>query len=100
MAQKNLLSRFVPTGYLSHVQLTGDANSYTTNGFTFSLADFGFVDSFDEIIAIERSGLYTIDVDIANMLLKVLVDPGTGLAEVANGGSTAGLVVDLWAFGR
>lgn len=97
---KALVSRFVPTGYLSHVQLQGDANSYTTGGVQFGLGDFNFVDSIDEVIAVVQAGAFVCEWIPANMALRVETDPGTGLAEVANGGSTAGLVVDLFAFGR
>jgi hypothetical protein len=98
--QLNTLSRFVPTGYLAHIQLTGDANTYTTGGFLVGLAPFQFVDSIDDCILVEQSGLYAVEWVPATNALRVLVDPGTGLAEVANGGSTAGLVVDIYAFGR
>jgi hypothetical protein len=98
--QKSLISRFVPSDYLAHVQLTGDANSYTTGGFQFGLPDFQLSDSLDDLICIEQSGLYVVEWNPATLQLKVLTDPGTGLAEVANNGSTAGLIVDLFAFGR
>ena len=98
--QKSLVSRFVPSDYLSHVQLTGDSNSYTTGGFQFGLSDFQLQDSIDDMIVIEQSGLFVVEWIPSTLQLKVLQDPGTGLAEIANNGSTAGLIVDLYAFGR
>jgi hypothetical protein len=97
---KTPIARFVPTGYLSHVQLAGDANTYTTGGFAFALPDFGFVDSIDEVIAVVSQGAFVVEWVPSTSSLRVQTDPGTGLAEVANGGSTAGLQVDLYAFGR
>ncbi len=94
------VSRFVPTGYLSHVTLTGDANSYVTGGWVLTPATFGFVDSIDEVIAVVSGGAYVVQWIPATSALKVQTDPGTGLAEVGNGGSTAGLQVELYAFGR
>lgn len=97
---KTQISRFVPTGYRSHIQLNGDANTYTTGGFAVSPADFGFVDSYDEVIAVVSQGNFVVEWIPSTNSLRVQNDPGTGLAEVANGGSTAALQVDLYAFGR
>ena len=98
--QASLLSRFVPTGYLAHLQLAGDSNTYTTGGFVLGVAAFSFVDSIDEVIAVVQQGAFTVEWVPSTLALRVQTDPGTGLAEVGNGGSTAGLVVDLYAFGR
>lgn len=94
------ISKFVPTGYLSHVQLNGDANTYPTGGFPLSPATFGFVDSYDEVLAVVSQGAFIVEWVPSTNSLRVQTDPGTGLAEVANGGTTAGLQVDLYAFGR
>lgn len=94
------LARFVPTGYLSHTQLTGDSNTYTTGGFAINPAMFQFVDSIDDLIAVVSAGAFVVEWVPSTSSLKVLNDPGTGLAEVANGGSTSGLQVDMYAFGR
>jgi len=98
--QKTLIQRFVPSDYLSHVQLTGDANSYTSGGFPFALSDFQLTDSIDDMLIIVQSGPYTAEWVPSTLSLRIETDPGTGLAEVGNGGSTAGLIVDLYAFGR
>lgn len=98
--QKSLISRFVPSDYLAHVQLTGDSNSYTTGGFQMLLSDFSLQESIDDMVVIEQSGLYVVEWNPGSLLLKVLQDPGSGLAEIANNGSTTGLIVDLFAFGR
>lgn len=94
------LARFAPTGYLSHIQVAGDANTYATGGFVLSPASFGFVDSYDDVWAVVSGGAYMVEWVGGTNSLKVLTDPGSGLAEVGNGGSTAGLQVDLYAFGR
>ena len=98
--QTNLTARFVPTGYLAHVQLTGDANTYPTGGFPITLGMFGFVDSIADLIATVSGGAFTVEWVPSTSSLRVLTDPGTGLAEVGNGGSTSGLQVDMYAFGE
>jgi hypothetical protein len=94
------INKFVPTGYLSHIQLVGDANTYTTGGFPLGPASFGFVDSYDDVWAVVSQGAFVVEWIPSTNSLRVQTDPGTGLAEVANNGSTSGLQVDLYAFGR
>lgn len=97
---KTLAARFVPDGYLAHVQLQGDANTYATGGFPFLPSDFQFSDSIDDAWAVVSGGAFVVEWVPSTQSLRVETDPGTGLAEVANGGSTAGLQVDIFAFGR
>ena len=94
------ITKFVPVGYLSHIQLAGDSNTYQTGGFQLSPQSFGFADSYDDVWAIVSGGAYVVEWVPTTNSLRVLTDPGSGLAEVANAGSTAGLQVDLFAFGR
>lgn len=98
--QTTLAARFVPTGYLSHVQLQGDANTYQTGGFPLTPAMFQFVDSIADLWAVVSAGAFVVEWVPSTSSLRVLTDPGTGLAEVGNGGSTAGLQVDMYAFGE
>lgn len=98
--QAMLTARFVPTGYLAHVQLQGDSNTYVTGGFPITLAMFGFVDSIQDLIAVVSAGAFVVEWVPGTSSLRVLNDPGTGLAEIANNGSTSGLQVDMYAFGE
>ena len=94
------LARFVPTGYFAHTQLTGDANTYATGGFPITLAMFQFVNVIQDLIAVVSAGAFVVEWVPSTSSLRVLTDPGTGLAEVSNGGSTAGLQVEMYAFGE
>ncbi len=105
--QTALIQKFVPgASYMSHVQLTGDANTYPTGGFALTPSMFNFVDSIDFVLPFSQapnSGELepewvppTIAGTGGNLRLIV---SSTG-SELGNGGNSSGAIFDLYAFGR
>lgn len=93
-------------GYWSHITLTGDANSYVTGGVPLTPAIFGFANSIDFVLpfaqapaaaAVDPQWIPPAVVGTGGNLRLVVSSTG---AEVANAGSTAGVIIDLYAYGR
>lgn len=91
--------------YIQQLTVQGDANSYTTNGIPLAPSDFGFNNSIDiawvVVRGVNAAALWAELIPNASnngYNLRLIVS-STG-SELANAGSSAGSIFDIYALGR
>lgn len=89
----------VSSDYITTTTMTCDAN-YPTGGYPVTPGMFGDGVTIDDIVPIAQSNQFAAEYVSATQSIKILQDPGTGLAEVVGTTDLHTLLVQLLVFGR
>ena len=95
----NSSNRAMAEDYIGTALVQCDAN-YPVGGYPMTPQLLGLNDAIDDVVPIAQSATYVAEWVASTQSLKILQDPGTGIAEVGGGTNLSTLIVQLVFFGR